>query len=101
MGSKEERPVKKYRLELLPIAQQDLVHIYDYISTLKNEPLNAIKVVDEISSSIEKIPINPLGYKECPELKTSDGLYRQSICYHWLIIFKIDEDVIRILTITS
>lgn len=101
MGSKEEKPVKEYRLELSLRAQKDLVQIHDYISIFKKEPLNAIKVLDEISSSLEKISRNPFVYKECPELKTRKGLYRQSICYHWLIIFRIEEDLIMVLTIIS
>jgi plasmid stabilization system protein ParE len=101
MGDKEEGFIKKYSLVLTNRAQQDLLQISNYIGTIKQEPYNAIKVIGEINKTLEQVILNPVGYKECPELKTKSISFRQAICYHWLILFKIENNLIRILTIVS
>ena len=101
MGAQEEGFTERYRLVLTNRAQQDLLQISNYIGTVKQEPNNAIKVIDEINKTLEQVIINPVGYKECPELKTKSISFRQAICYHWLILFKIEDNLIRVLTIVS
>jgi len=44
---------KKYRIEYLPIAEKDLLEIFEYIQN--DNPSAAISFIDEIDSSISKL----------------------------------------------
>lgn len=96
--TKEEAP-KAYSLRVTENALQNLDSITGYIAYIKHEPLNAIRVGDEILKTIDRIEKNPSAFRECEEIPTINKIYRKAICLSWLIIYKIKPSEIVILGI--
>lgn len=85
---------RKLRLKILPTAISDLKEIASYIAL--NSPKYAKIEVDRIIAFLRKIPTHPL--------KGKSFFYKnieahQLIFKHYLIIYKIDDSFIVILTI--
>jgi plasmid stabilization system protein ParE len=96
--TKEEAP-KTYSLRVTEHALQNLDNITGYIAYIKHEPLNAIRVGDEILKTIDRIEKNPFAFRECEEIPTINKIYRKAVCLSWLIIYKISPEEIVILGI--
>jgi plasmid stabilization system protein ParE len=99
MGRAKEEAPKAYSLRLTEKALQDLDNITGYIAYIKHQPLNAIRVGDEILKTIERIGKNPSAFRECEEMPTINKIYRKAVCLSWLIIYKIKPTEIVILGI--
>ncbi len=99
MGTKEETTQQNYQVKLSLNALKNIDEITGYISFIKHQPLNAIKVGDKIFETFDHIEKNPLAYKECEALQTKHKLYRQAVCSSWIIIFKLKKSEIIILGI--
>jgi plasmid stabilization system protein ParE len=94
-GTKEEAP-KTYSIRIAEHALQDIDNITGYIAYIGHEPLNAIRVGDEIFKTIDRIEKNPFGFRECEEIPTKSKIYRKAVCLSWLIIYKIRPEGIVI-----
>ena len=99
MGRAKEEAPKAYSLRLTENALLDLDNITGYIAYIKHQPLNAIRVGDEILKTIDRIEKNPTAFRECEEMPTNNKIYRKAVCLSWLIIFKIKPAEIVILGI--
>jgi plasmid stabilization system protein ParE len=99
MGRAKEEAPKAYSLRLTENALQDLDNITGYIAYIKHQPLNAIRVGDEILKTIDRIEKNPSAFRECEEIPTINKIYRKAVCLSWLIIYKIKPSEITILGI--
>ena len=97
-SSKGETP-KTYSLRITENALQNIDEITGYITYVKHQPLNAIRVGDRIFETIGKIEKNPLSYRECEEIQTKTKIYRKAVCMSWLIIYKVTDYQIVILGI--
>ncbi len=80
MGRAKEEAPKAYSLRLTESALQDLDNITGYIAYIKHQPLNAIRVGDEIIKTIDRIEKNPSAFRECEEMPTINKLYRKAVC---------------------
>lgn len=89
----------KYRVSVSALALQNIIEITGYISFVKHQPINAVRVGDKIYETIERIAKNPYAFPECRENPTQNKIFRQAVCYKWLIIYKIYPDEIVILGI--
>jgi len=78
---------------------QNIDEITGYITFINREPLNAVKVGDELFNTISRIGQHPYAFKECDEIKTKTKIYRRAVCLSWLIIYKIIKTEIIILGI--
>jgi len=96
MGKSEEEDPKTYSLRITEHASQNIDFITGYIAYIRHEPLNAIRVGDEIFKTLDRIKKNPLVFRECEEIPTRNKIYRKAVCLSWLIIYKIDSDNIVI-----
>jgi plasmid stabilization system protein ParE len=99
MGRKKEEDSKAYSLRVTEHASQNIDNIIGYIAYIRHEPLNAIRVGDEIFKTIDRIQKNPLAFRACEEIPTKNKIYRKAVCLSWLIIFKINPHEIVILGI--
>ena len=90
--------IKKYFVNVSKSAKNDLREIIKFIE--KNNPMNALKVLQKIEdriNSLEKFPERG-GY--VPELlKHNIKGYRQLIESPWKIIYKIDNKTVNVLII--
>jgi plasmid stabilization system protein ParE len=99
MGRAKEEAPKAYSLRLTENILQDLDNITGYIAYVKHQPLNAIRVGDEILKTIDRIEKNPTAFRECEEMPTINKIFRKAVCLSWLIIYKIKPTELVILGI--
>ena len=99
MGRSKEEAPKSYSLRVTEHALQDIDNITGYIAYIMHEPLNAIRVGDEILKTFNHIENNPFAFRECEEIPTINKIYRKAVCLSWLIIYKIKPAEIVILGI--
>jgi plasmid stabilization system protein ParE len=99
MGRTKEDAPKTYSLRVTEHAFQNIDNITGYIAYIRHEPLNAIRIGDELLKTFDRIEKNPLAFRECEEIPTTNKIYRKAICLSWLIIYKIKPAEIVILGI--
>jgi plasmid stabilization system protein ParE len=99
MAKETEAASKNYEVRISSFALQNLDEITGYIAFINQQPLNAIKVGDEILKTFERIATNPFLFPKCIELPTKRGIYRKVVCMSWIIIYKITGTEIFILGI--
>jgi len=99
MGRTKEEAPKTYTLRVTEHAIQNINNITGYIAYIRHEPLNAIRVGDEIFKIIDRIEESPFAFRECEEIPTINKIYRKAVCLSWLIIYKIKPAEIVILGI--
>ena len=99
MGQQKKATPKAYEIRISTNALQNIDEITGYIAFINHQPLNAIKVGDEIFKTIDRIGLNPLAFKECEEIPSKSKIYRRAICLSWLIIYRVMNSEILILGI--
>lgn len=99
MGRTKEETPKAYSLRVTEHALQNIDYITGYIAYIRHEPLNAIRVGNEVFQTIERIELNPFAFHECEEIPTKNKIYRKAVCLSWHIIYKIKPTEIIILGI--
>ena len=99
MGRTKEEAPKTYSLRITEHALQNIDDITGFIAFIRHEPINAIRIGDEIFKTIDRIERNPLAFRGCEEIPTIGKIYRKAVCLSWLIIYKIKQDEIVILGI--
>jgi plasmid stabilization system protein ParE len=99
MGRTKEEAPKAYSIRISEHALQNLDNITGYIAYIMHEPLNAIRLGDEIVRTIDRIEKHPFVFRACEEIPSANKIYRKAICLSWLIIYKIKPAEIVILGI--
>lgn len=99
MASPKEKAPAAYKVRITENARQNIDYITGYIAFINHQPLNAIRVGDAIFETIERIDQNPVAFRECEEIPTSNKIYRKAVCLSWLIIYKIKAREVIILGI--
>jgi plasmid stabilization system protein ParE len=95
---RKNREYKKYLVNITQNAENDLNEILQFIA--QNNPQNAIKIMKRIQVKISTLDHSPYRGSYVPELLARNIKdYRQITESPWKIIYKIDEDVVNILTI--
>jgi len=85
---------KKYKIEYLPIAKEDLIDILDYIK--KDNPTAAANFIEKIDKAISKLELFPLiGTKPKDERLQMLG-YRMLVIENYLAFYVIKENIVEI-----
>src|SRR5690554_7353746 len=85
---------KKYRIQYLPVAQQDLIDILKYIS--KDNPSAALKLIDKIDEMIFKLEDFPLIEITPKNLRLKALNYKMLIVDNYLVFYVLKDDVVEI-----
>lgn len=85
---------KKYRVQYLPVAQQDLINILEYIS--KDNPPAALKPIDEIDEEVSKLEDFPLMGVTPKDLRLKSLNYKMLIVDNYLVFYVIKDDIVEI-----
>ena len=89
---------EKYLVNITKNAESDLNEIIMYIA--QKNPQNAIKILEKIRLKINTLDHSPYRGSYVPELLARNIKdYRQIIEQPWKIIYKVDGDIVNILTI--
>jgi plasmid stabilization system protein ParE len=89
---------KKYFIKWTAPAREDLTEIIEYIAQTN---INyAVKVLDKIELAVKKLDMFPQRGRIAPELeKYGYILYREIIVDYWRVIYKIENDIVYIMTV--
>jgi len=85
---------KKHKIKYLPIAQQDLIEIFDYIK--EDNPSAAKSFIDKIDKSISRLELFP----QTGVVPKDDRLemlgYRMLVVENYLVFYVIKENIVEI-----
>lgn len=85
---------KKYRLEYLPAAQNDLMSIVEYIQV--DDPFAAMNLIDAVDKSISKLAHFPYLGVVPKDIRLMHLDYRVLIIDNFLVFYVVLEDVVEI-----
>jgi toxin ParE1/3/4 len=90
--------IEKYFIKWAAPAREDLDEIIEYIA--KTDIVYAVKVLDKIEGSIKNLDVFPGRGRIVPELERNGYiLYREIIVDYWRIMYKIEKDIVYIMTV--
>ena len=85
---------KRFKIKYLPIAQQDLIDIFDYIK--QDDPTAAVEFIDKIDETITKLE----SYPNIGVVPKDDRLellgYRMLVIQNYLVFYAVREDIVEI-----
>jgi toxin ParE1/3/4 len=85
---------KKYEIKYLPIAEQDLTEIIEYV--LLDNPDAAINLLNQLDHSISQLELFPLLGITPNDLRLQSLNYRMLIADNYLVFYVVLEDTIEI-----
>ena len=88
--------MKKYKLSFLPLFEEDLNEIVDYISTGLQNPSAADHLIDDIESAINKRLEAPLSFAPYPSLKKRPHLYYRINVRNFSIFYVVIDDTMEV-----
>lgn len=87
-------------MKINPRAIKDLDRIYQYIALEKLAPENAKGQVERIKNAILGLNVFPQSHQERDTGRYAGKGYRQLLIDHYIVIFKIDENI-KIVTVLT
>jgi len=85
---------KKYEIQYLEIAKNDLDQIFEYI--LKDNPSSALEVLNEIDDAVSKLEFFPELGKQPKDDKLKAFGYRILVINNYLVFYIIKEKFVEI-----
>jgi len=85
---------KKHKIKYLPIAQQDLIEIFDYIK--EDNPSAAKSFIDKIDKSISKLELFPQAGVVLKDDRLEMLGYRMLVIENYLVFYVIKENIVEI-----
>lgn len=85
---------KKYHIEYLPIAQEDLTNIIEYIQI--DDPLAAQSFLDEVDKTISKLEDFPHMGSIPKDMRLMNLKYRVLIIGNYLVFYVVLDEIIEI-----
>lgn len=82
-----------YKLEYLPVAQQDMVEIVRYISRELKNPAAADQLAVALIEAGESIPAFPYAHPAYIPIRPLKHEYRKLLVQNYLMFYWVDEDM--------
>ena len=87
---------KTFKLRILPMFEEDIAAVRDHIAYTLNNPLAALRLIEDTEAAILKRLGNPLGYKPyCSKFDLQYPYYRIHI-RNYTVFYVIIEDVMEV-----
>jgi plasmid stabilization system protein ParE len=87
---------KKYTLRYLPLFEQDLASVRDYISQNLQNPVAAHNLLEDTEKAIQKRVKNPLGYMPYPSNHDRAYKYYRINIKNYSIFYVVIGDVMEV-----
>lgn len=87
---------KRYELRYLPLFQQDLLEIVDYISHVLKNPEAASQLINEVEKAILKRLQNPLAYEAYKSSKKRNYPYYRIYVKNYIIFYVIIDNIMEV-----
>ncbi|HHX19371.1 MAG TPA: type II toxin-antitoxin system RelE/ParE family toxin [Clostridiaceae bacterium] len=88
--------MKKYKLRFLPLFEEDLNRIVDYISLQLENPMAAYSLVDDIHEAIKKRLPFAESFEIYPSKKKRSLHYHRIYVKNYIIFYVVDGDVMEV-----
>jgi addiction module RelE/StbE family toxin len=85
-----------YKLRYLPIAQQDLEAIIDYITDTLKAPKAAMDFLDAVEAGVSRLLEHPFSCRIYQPVKPVDLEYRVLVVKNYLVFYVVLEGVVEI-----
>ena len=82
----------KYRVVILPSAEEQIDSYINYIACTRREPINARKVLVKIRQSVDRIELFPNAAPYAPENDHRPYVIRMTVVAGCRLLFTVDED---------
>ena len=87
---------QEYSLRFLPLFENDLAKVRDYIAyTLKN-PAAALSLIEETEIAIQKRLFNPLSFEPCHSVKGRKNMYYPIYIKNYTILYVVIGNVMEV-----
>jgi len=80
-----------YKVEVTPLAMDDLNEIVSYIAKDLRNPSAASAFLDEVDSCCEGLTAMPFLYEECRDPRLKGLKYRRAVIKHYVMVYRVDE----------
>ena len=84
--------MNKYKVEVLPLAWNDLREIGEYIA--QNDPAAANLVVEKLIASLRRLETFPLSAPLAPDTELSKEGYRVLVCGKHLCFYRVEDKTV-------
>jgi toxin ParE1/3/4 len=85
---------QKYSIQYLPIAQQDLIDIRNYIN--QDNPVAALKLINDFDEAIAKLEDFPLLGVTPKDLRLKSLNYRMLVVDSYLVFYVFKDEMVEI-----
>lgn len=82
----------KYRVVVLPSVEEQIDSYIDYIAHVRQEPINAQKVLTQIRQSVDRIELFPNAAPFAPENDYRPYTIRMTVVAGCRLLFNVDEN---------
>ena len=90
--------MEQYRILWSTQAKEDLFEMIEYIAF--EDKIMALKILEKIEEKVTPLELFPNRGRIVPELKAFNFLaYREIFLSHWRIIYKIEQEVVYIISV--
>lgn len=86
----------RYTLRYLPLFEQDLFEVVNYICNDLKNPSAATKLVNDVESAILKRMTNPTAFEPYPSIRKRSSLYYRIYVKNYTVFYTVIDDVIEI-----
>jgi addiction module RelE/StbE family toxin len=90
---------RRYNIEYLPVAAQDLTEIIDYIKI--DDPRAALNLLDNIDESVSKLELFPHMGIIPKDIRLQSLGYRMLIIQNYIVFYIVLDDIVEVHRIIS
>jgi len=87
---------KVFELEYLPLFEQDLSEVRDYIAKTLQNPTAALKLINDTEKAIQKRLKNPLGYNPYNSIKDRKQTYYTIRVRNYTVFYVIIGNIMEV-----
>ena len=87
---------RKFTLSYLPLFEQDLAAVRDYIAITLNNPAAALRLVEDTNAAILKRLANPLGFQQYHSKKDRRHPYYRIQIRNFTVFYVVIGDVMEV-----
>ena len=87
---------KKYTLEYLPLFEQDMEEVKNYIAKELKNPSAALKLIKDTEKAIKKRLNNPLGFKPYHSVRDRKQPYYRINIRNYSVFYVVTESVMEV-----
>lgn len=87
---------KQYSLEFLPLFEEDLNEIVDYIAVHLNNPMAAFHLVDDVQAAIRERLACPEAFEPFPSTRNRQNPYYRIYVRNFTVFYVVTENVMQV-----